>query len=293
MSQSSSYYLPEHSHWPLFGSAALFTIMTGAYNWLHDAASGPFIFALGIGLLIYMMFCWFGQVVQENQSGLLKSPQVDRSFRWGMFWFICTEVVFFGVFFSALFYARVLSVPWLGGEGAGALTHFILWPHFDATWPLLKNPAPSQFPSIKSVMHTWEIPALNTLILLTSGLTITWAHWGIIKKQYYHAIAGQCLTILLGITFLVMQVIEYGEAYADHALKLSSGIYGSTFFMLTGFHGFHVTIGTTMLICILYRLLKGHFTPKHHFAFEAVAWYWHFVDVVWLGLFAAIYVWGS
>ncbi len=289
MSKATPYYLPEHSHWPFVGSIALFTIMTGAYNWLHNNSAGPIIFSVGIAIIIFMLFGWFGQVIKENQAGLLKSAQMERSYRWGMFWFICTEVMFFAVFFGALFYARVLSVPWLGGDGHGALTHFILWPHFQATWPLLKTPDPSQFPSIDSVMQTWGIPAFNTLILLTSGLTITWAHWGLLKNKRMHAIIGQLLTILLGITFLIMQVIEYGEAYTDNALTLGSGIYGSTFFMLTGFHGLHVTLGTTMLIVILYRIIKGHFTAKHHFAFEGVAWYWHFVDVVWLGLFIFVY----
>ncbi len=289
MSNKSNYYIPEPSHWPIVGSIALFTIVIGAVNWLHGSNYGPYIFALGMSIMIYMLFGWFGEVIRENQAGLLKSEQVERSFRWGMFWFIFTEVIFFAVFFSALFYARVLSVPWLAGEGSGAITHFMLWPHFEQAWPLLKNPDPSQFPSIHEVMDTWGIPALNTLILLTSGVTITWAHWGILKNRRTHALVGQALTIILGITFLIMQIIEYGEAYTDKALKLSSGIYGSTFFMLTGFHGLHVTIGTTMLICIFIRMLRGHFTAKHHFAFEGVAWYWHFVDVVWLGLFMFVY----
>lgn len=289
MSKETAYYLPEPSPWPIVASFALFTIVAGAYHWLHDAASGPYIFSAGIGVLLFMFFGWFGDLIQESQAGLLSSKQVDRSFRIGMAWFIFTEVMFFAAFFGTLFYARVLSVPWLGGEGHGALTHFIMWPHFENTWPLLKSPDPSQFTTIHAVMDTWGIPALNTLILLTSGVTITWAHWGLLKNKRNHAIIGQLLTIILGITFLIMQAIEYGEAYHEKALTLGSGIYGSTFFMLTGFHGLHVTLGTTMLICILTRIVRGHFTPEHHFAFEGVAWYWHFVDVVWLGLFIFVY----
>jgi cytochrome c oxidase subunit III len=289
MSQPSNYYLPEPSKWPIVGSIALFTIVIGAVNWLHGHSYGPYIFALGMGIMIYMLFGWFGEVIHEDQAGLLESKQMDRSFRWGMFWFIFTEVMFFVAFFGTLFYARVLSVPWLGGEGLGTITHFVLWPHFEQAWPLLHSPDPSQFPSIHGVMDTWGIPALNTLILLTSGVTITWAHWGLLNNKKAHTIIGQLLTIMLGIFFLVMQVIEYGEAYTEKGLTLASGIYGSTFFMLTGFHGLHVTIGTTMLICILYRIIRGHFTAEHHFAFEGVAWYWHFVDVVWLGLFIFVY----
>lgn len=284
-----AYYIPSPSHWPIVGSVALFTTVFGATLWLHEDQLGPMLFTLGIALIIYMMFGWFGEIIRENQAGLLNSPQMDRSFRLGMLWFIFTEVMFFGAFFGALFYARVLSVPWLAGEGHGAITHFMLWPHFEGEWPLLTSPDPSLFAPIDGVMHTWGLPALNTLILLTSGVTITWAHWGVIKEKWRHALIGQGLTIGLGILFLIMQVIEYGEAYHDKALTLASGIYGSTFFMLTGFHGLHVTIGTTMLICIFYRMAKGHFTAKHHFAFEGVAWYWHFVDVVWLGLFIFVY----
>lgn len=285
----SSYYLPDPSHWPIVGSVALFTIMVGAVNWLHGAILGPYIFATGFGILIYMLFGWFATVIRENQAGLLAGQQMENSYRWGIIWFIFSEVMFFAAFFGALFYARVLSVPWLGGAGHGEMTHFILWPHFQATWPLLKNPDPSQFNTPNGVMPTWEIPALNTLILLTSGVTITWAHWGILKNKIKHALVGQALTILLGMTFLALQVHEYSEAYKELSLKLGSGIYGTTFFMLTGFHGFHVTIGTLMLIVIFFRILKGHFDDKHHFAFEAVSWYWHFVDVVWLGLFVFVY----
>jgi len=287
--QKGAYYLPGPSHWPIVGSIALFCIMFGAANWLHDVSFGPWVFALGIGIMIYMMFGWFGKVISENQAGLYDNKQLDRSFRWGMCWFIFSEVMFFGAFFGALFYARVFSVAWLGGEGHGFITHLLLWPGFEAQWPVLQNPDPNQFTAPKSIMETWGLPALNTLILLTSGLTITIAHWGILKHRHFQAVVAQGLTILLGITFLLTQAHEYTIAYMEKGLTLGSGIYGTTFFVLVGFHALHVTIGTIMLIVIFFRIIKRHFDKHSHFAFEAVAWYWHFVDVVWLMLFVFVY----
>jgi len=283
------YYLPEPSGWPIIGSIGLFFFFFGAAHWLHHKTIGPYLFVLGLLIILFMMFGWFHQVIRENEMGLLDSKLMETSYRWGMTWFIFSEVIFFSAFFGALFYARMYSVPWIGGEGSGVLTHLLLWPNFQPTWPLLQNPDPSLYVGPKSVMETWGIPALNTLILLTSGVTITIAHWGIIKDKRVQTIIFQGLTILLGITFLMMQVHEYMIAYLEKGLKLSSGIYGTTFFMLTGFHALHVTVGTIMLIAIFGRLLKGHFNAKHHFGFEAAAWYWHFVDVVWLLLFIFVY----
>ena len=192
--------------------------------------------------------------------------------------------------FAALFYIRIFIITWLAGDFPGQeITHYLLWPHFELQWPLLNTPDPSLFLGPLKTIHTWDIPALNTLILLTSGLTITIAHWGIIRSQRNMALTGQALTILLGLIFLFFQAYEYIEAYTVYDLKLSSGVYGNTFFMLTGLHGFHVALGTIMLICIWFRIYKGHFTNQYHFAFEAVAWYWHFVDVVWLILFVFVY----
>lgn len=287
--EKGSYYLPAPSRWPIIGSIALFCFFIGLANWIHGNTIGPYLFGIGVLVLLYMMFGWFGTVIRENRMGLLRDPQVDRSFRWGMIWFIFTEVMFFGAFFGALFYTRVLSVPWLGGSGFGEMTHLLLWPGFKATWPLLTTPSPTLFHGPKSVMETWGIPALNTLILLSSGATITVAHWGVVKNRRVQMIVFQILTISLGITFLIMQANEYFTAYTLKALKLSAGIYGSTFFMLTGFHALHVTLGTIMLIVILYRMLRGDFSSTDHFGFEAVSWYWHFVDVVWLGLFIFVY----
>ncbi|MCB1828079.1 MAG: cytochrome c oxidase subunit 3 [Coxiellaceae bacterium] len=287
--KKGGYYLPEPSHWPIIGSIGIFCFLTGFANWLHQNTIGPILFFLGAIIIAYMLFGWFGTVIKENQAGLLDNEQIERSFRWAMVWFIFSEVMFFGGFFGALFYARVLSVPWLGGEGMHTITHVLLWPNFVATWPLHTTPDPSQFTGPREVINTWGLPALNTLILLSSGVTITIAHWAMLNDNRRMQIIGQLFTVLLGILFLCMQAVEYGEAYTEKGLKLSAGIYGTTFFMLTGFHAAHVTLGTIMLIVILYRIYRGHFTANHHFAFEAVSWYWHFVDVVWLILFVFVY----
>lgn len=286
---NETYYLPEPSGWPIVGSIGLFCLLFGAAHWLHKQPIGPYLFFSGAVIVVFMLFGWFRRVIKENEAGLLNSKQMERSYRWGMCWFIFSEVMFFSAFFGALFYARIYSVPWIGGEGAGVLTHLLLWPNFQPAWPLLHNPDPSLYAAPKSVMETWGIPALNTLILLSSGVTITIAHWGIVNNRRLQTILFQGLTIVLGITFLLMQVHEYTIAYTEKALTLASGIYGTTFYMLTGFHALHVTVGTIMLIVIFGRLLKGHFTAEHHFAFEAAAWYWHFVDVVWLILFIFVY----
>jgi cytochrome c oxidase subunit 3 len=215
---------------------------------------------------------------------------VDVSFRWGMAWFIFSEIMFFAAFFGALYYARHFSVPWLAGEGAKVATHEFLWSNFQNLWPLKSTPNTSLFTQIKETIGPWGIPALNTALLLASGVTITIAHWGLQKNKRGQLNLFLFLTIVLGAIFLFFQAEEYIHAYHELDLKLSSGIYGSTFFMLTGFHGLHVTLGAIMLTVILFRCLKGHFKPEHHFGFEGVAWYWHFVDVVWLGLFIFVYI---
>lgn len=287
MGAHGSYYVPKPSHWPLAASIGVTTLLVGAANWMHLNWYGPYLFAAGFAILVFMMFGWFGQVIYENNKGLY-DLQVDRSFRWGMCWFIFSEVCFFGAFFGALFFTRYWTIPLLGGE-IHPTTHETLWSHFQAQWPLLVNPDQQIFHGAKEAMGAWGLAAINTAILLTSGITITWAHWALKYKKQAQLLIGMALTIALGITFLYMQAHEYYEAYTDMNLTLDAGIYGTTFFMLTGFHGLHVTIGTLMLIVILYRCIRGHFTPERHFAFEAVAWYWHFVDVVWLFLFVFVY----
>ncbi len=282
------YYVPPQSYWPIIGSIGLFTMVVGGINVLHEHAYGWLIFLTGTFLIVLMMFGWFGNVIQESRSGLY-SPQLDRSFRWGMVWFIFSEVMFFGAFFGALFYARNFSVPWMGGIGAKPATHTLLWDNFTAIWPLLKNPDPTQYVGPLEAMGAWGIPALNTLILLSSGATVTMAHIALKNDHRKKLILGLLATVVLGILFLSFQAYEYYHAYTALGLKLNSGIYGTTFFMLTGFHGAHVTIGTIMLSVILVRCMRGHFTPENHFGFEATAWYWHFVDVVWLMLFIFVY----
>ncbi|HXZ59834.1 MAG TPA: cytochrome c oxidase subunit 3 [Steroidobacteraceae bacterium] len=284
----SQYYIPHHSPWPIYASVSVFTVMLGAIAYLNEW-TGAWSFIPGAALLASLFFLWFGTVIDENQRGIY-NLQVDRSFRMGMMWFIFSEVMFFGAFFGALFYARVLAVPWLGGEGVKVFTNYLLWPHFEPAWPTngpghVGGLADSTF----SVMNPLGIPALNTAILLTSGLTVTIAHHALRAGQRGKLALFLGLTFLLGFTFVGFQAHEYGEAYANMGLRLTTGIYGSTFFMLTGFHGLHVTIGAIMLTVIWLRVLRGHFTPRRHFAFEAVAWYWHFVDVVWLGLYIFVY----
>jgi cytochrome c oxidase subunit 3 len=281
------YYIPSESGWPIFGSFALFTMMLGAIIYLNDWAPG-WAFIPGATLVAILFFGWFRTVIGENQQGIY-NMQVDRSFRMGMMWFIFSEVMFFAAFFGALFYARMLSVPWLGGQGVKYFTNMLLWQNYESAWP---TNGPARVGGLEDstfhVIPAFGLPAINTLILLTSGVTVTVAHHALRVGNRRVLTIFLALTFLLGFTFVGLQAHEYGEAYAE-GLRLSTGVYGSTFFMLTGFHGLHVTVGAIMLLMIWLRVLRGHFTPKRHFAFEAVAWYWHFVDVVWLGLFVFVY----
>lgn len=286
---TNAYYLPAPSSWPIKASIAVFCMFAGGANWLHDVSFGPYLFTIGILILAYIIFGWFGTVIRENRAGLLHGQQVYYSFRKAMIWFIFSEVMFFGAFFGALFYIRVFALPALGGLGSHIASHAVMWPDFHAVWPLLKNPSPNEFIGPKSVMEAWGIPTINTVILLTSGITITIAHWSLLKNHRKTMLISQLFTALLGITFLILQAHEYTVAYLQKGLTLGSGAFGTTFFMLTGFHGLHVTIGTIGLIVILYRMLKHDFNSHNHFAFEAISWYWHFVDVVWLLLFIFVY----
>jgi cytochrome c oxidase subunit 3 len=229
---------------------------------------------------------WFRVAIGESESGQY-NKRVDVSFRWSMSWFIFSEVMFFGAFFGALYWARLHSLPSLGG-----LENAILWPDFKAVWPSAAagyTGSPAGIVEPFAVMGPWPIPTLNTAILLSSGVTVTIAHHALIANNRTRAIVFMWATVILGATFLGFQAYEYWHAYTGLNLKLSSGAYGSTFFMLTGFHGFHVFVGMTMLLFITIRIMKGHFTPERHFGFEGAAWYWHFVDVVWLGLYIVVY----
>jgi cytochrome c oxidase subunit 3 len=277
------YYVPHGTRWPIIGSIGLFTLLLGTALWLNQVAAGSWVLALGAVLTMVMLVGWFGTVIGESEAGRYNA-QVDSSFRWGMSWFIFSEVMFFAVFFGALFYARQWIVPWLAGEGDNFFTNLLLWPGFENSWP---STGPAEEPVER--MGAWGIPAINTAILLLSGVTITIAHHALRANHRRQVIVWLAATFILGFIFIALQAEEYVHAYNDLGLRLDTGIYGATFFMLTGFHGLHVTLGAIMLLVVWLRVVRGHFTADRHFAFEAVAWYWHFVDVVWLGLFFFVY----
>lgn len=284
MSQESGhYYVPAPSAYPIIGSTALLFLGSGAALTMNKIELGYGLLAVGFAILIYMLFGWFGTVARESESGKFNS-QVDKSFRWGMSWFILTEVMFFCAFFGALFYMRNLSIPWLTEESTVLGNAF--WSSYDGTWPTAGPGVHEQF----TPMGAWGLPAFNTLLLLMSGVTCTLAHHALKENRRDGLKKWLLATIFLGALFIGCQAYEYIHAYNDLNLKMTTGAYGSTFFMLTGFHGFHVTVGAIMLTVIYFRSVAGHFTPEHHFGFEGVAWYWHFVDVVWLGLFIFVYL---
>lgn len=285
------YYVPAQSYWPIVGAVGLFCIAFGAGGYVNEVTKGVdgnsgYLLLAGIATLIFMLVGWFKNVIDESMTGLY-SAQMDRSFKQGMGWFIFSEVMFFAAFFGALLYARVFSVPWLGGASNNAMTNAVLWPSFEAIWPLVSTPSGK----VTEAMGWNGLPLYNTIILLISSITLYFAHVGLEQQkrtQLKHLLGS---TILLGMIFLVLQAEEYIHAYQEMGLMLSSGIYGNTFFLLTGFHGLHVTLGTIMLIIMFLRIvLKDHFSPSNHFGFMAASWYWHFVDVVWLMLFIFVYI---
>ncbi len=286
----NQYYVPHGSFYPSILSVGLLSLASGFIFNINKLHFGQWMMYLGAAIIIAMVFKWMGTVITESITGQYKNWE-DKSFRIGMIVFICSEVAFFAAFFGALFYMRILSVPDLAGYD----TDITPYKDFLSTWPSLGpggNVLGTEYvpPANFKPMHWNGLPLINTILLLSSGATITWAHWGLIKNNRKQLVIGMALTVLLGLAFLACQAMEYHEAYTEMGLTLGSGAYGATFFMLTGFHGFHVLLGTTMLIVILIRCMKGHFTPEHHFGFEGVAWYWHFVDVVWLGLFIFVYM---
>ena len=282
----ANYFVPHGSRWPVFASVALFATMIGLASWLNEVSWGKTVFFVGLAGLLAILFKWFGDVIRESLAGHY-NKQVDISFRMGMVWFIFSEVMFFAAFFGALFYARQFALPWLNGMGDGIATHSVLWSEFAGGWP---SNGPGAVGGTYNTIPAWGLPLLNTLILLSSGVTVTIAHHALRAGHRKQLLLFLGLTVLLGGFFLFFQGEEYIHAYKELNLTLGSGIYGSTFFMLTGFHGAHVTLGTIMLAIIWLRCARGHFSKDDHFAFEAVAWYWHFVDVVWLGLFLFVYV---
>ena len=290
MATQEIYYIPEGSKWPIVGTLSLFITFLGGAMMFNSVDAGKYVLIVGLAALTYMFAGWFADVISESIAGKY-SKQVDISFRMGMGWFILSEVMFFAAFFGALYYARVFSIPWLSGEGQGGHngTHEFLWSSFQASWPMNVMPDPSKYTQYNDVVPAFGVPAVNTALLLASGVTVTFAHWALKKANRTALSAWLFATVALGFIFVYFQAGEYAHAMNDLDLTINGGIYGSTFYLLTGFHGFHVTMGAIMLAVILFRSLRGHFTKKDHFAFEAVAWYWHFVDVVWLGLFIFVY----
>jgi len=274
-----AYFVPKPSRWPICGVASSTMLVCGLILLFNNLLGGTLLFVAGMIALVATMYGWWGDVAAESETGKYRE-QEDMAFRWGMSWFIFSEVMFFAGFFGALFYARLYAVPDLGSD-----VNALVWPGYEPAWPTSGPYLTEDFQTIPA----FGIPALNTLILLTSGATLTWAHWGLREGNRAHLNLGLAVTIALGVIFLIFQIYEYGHAYQDLNLRLDTGIYGSTFFMLTGFHGFHVTVGMLALVVILARCLRGHFKPDSHFGFEGVAWYWHFVDVVWLLLFVIVY----
>jgi cytochrome c oxidase subunit 3 len=283
---TSKYFVPDPSYYPFALTAGLVATIVGVWGYLEEKQVGLLPVLVGATAALAIIYLWFQKVSRESEGGFY-GAQVDRTFRWGMSFFIFSEVMFFGAFFGALFYARALSVPWVGGEGAKLSTHLLLWPDFQVAWP---TNGPGGVGGDFKTIPEWGIPFLNTVLLVTSSFTVTWAHHALKESKRQACILWMLATVALGSVFLYFQAYEYVHAYRDLNLTLGSGIYGSTFFMLTGFHGMHVTLGTLMLIVITARLIAGHFKPESHFGFEGVAWYWHFVDVVWIGLFTFVYV---
>jgi len=276
------YFIPGPSRHPVMAAIGLFFVILGAGQWVNGSGWGMYALLFGLLWWAIVLKQWFGDAIRESESGLY-GDRIDVSFRWSMSWFIFSEVMFFAAFFGALFYARVLAMPWLGD-----LDHkSILWPDFKAVWGTGTGPA-GLVEEFKTMGPFW-IPTINTALLLTSGVTLTIAHHALRDNNRAKLNLYLALTIILGFVFVGFQAYEYIHAYSDLNLKLTSGIYGSTFYLLTGFHGFHVCVGAIMLAVVFGRSLKGHFKPNHHFAFEGAAWYWHFVDVVWLGLYIVVY----
>jgi len=276
---ATAYYLPKPSHWPITAGCALLLTTGGAAAWMNRAEAAPYVFAAGLAILLYVLFGWFGSVIRESEGGLY-NQQVDVSFRWSFGWFILSETMLFGAFFAALCYLRWHAVPELASGDTAQL-----WPGFQAQWPAT---GPAIGGTLKR-MDAFGIPFINTVILLSSAAVLTWAHHGLMKEARGQFKIGLALTIVLGLLFLGLQFGEYYRAYTALGLTLASGAYGATFFLLTGFHGLHVAVGATMLCVMFSRALRGDFTPKDQFAFQAAAWYWHFVDVIWLLVFVLVY----
>jgi cytochrome c oxidase subunit 3 len=273
--KNHDYHILPADPWPIIGSFSALALTGGGVMWMHDNPYGKFVFFAGVIGVLTTMFSWWGNVIREGKAGD-HTPVVQLHLRYGMILFIASEVMFFVAWFWAFFSAALFPAPIEIVDGAAQVIANAAQP---AQWPLKGI----------TVLNPFAFPLLNTMILLCSGTTVTWAHHALIHGDREGLKKGLLATILLGMLFTSIQAYEY--ANAPFAFK--GNIYGATFFMATGFHGFHVLVGTIFLIICYLRAKRGDFTPKAHFGFEAAAWYWHFVDVVWLFLFVSIYVWGG
>ncbi len=276
--KNHEYHILPPSIWPLVGSFSALAMFGGLVLWMHEVPYGSLVWGLGMLGVLFTFYSWWVDVIAEAHAGD-HTPVVSLHLRYGMILFIASEVMFFVGWFWAWFDFSLFPVPLEVVEGATTSLFGQPGAELIAQWP----------PKGLEVLDAMKLPLLNTLILLCSGTTVTWAHHALIHNDRDGLKKGLWLTIVLGVLFTSLQAVEYAEAPFAFA-----GInYGTTFFMATGFHGFHVLVGTIFLAICLLRVYKGHFTPQQHFGFEAAAWYWHFVDVVWLFLFAVIYVWGG
>ena len=284
--QTPYYFVPGPSSHPVMAAIGLFFVILGAGQWINGHDWGKYALAFGLVWWLATLWRWFAESIRESEGGMY-SDRIDVSYRWSMSWFIFSEVMFFGAFFSALWWVRAHSLPQLADP-----IHDVLWPNFQGVWPTLAagvTGSPADTIDSFQTMGPFWLPTINTALLLSSGVTLTIAHHAIQAGERSKTIAFMWMTVLLGIVFLFVQGYEYYHAWTELNLTLASGVYGSTFYMLTGFHGFHVFVGMLMLLFITLRLQKGHFTAERHFGFEGAAWYWHFVDVVWLGLYILVY----
>jgi cytochrome c oxidase subunit III len=277
--KNHDYHLVDPSPWPFVGAMAAFVMAIGAVMWMHGSTIA--VLLLGLAGVLYTMFMWWRDVIKESHQGD-HTPVVQLHLRYGMLMFIASEVMFFVAWFWAFFDASLFSGEAI--QQARSIATGAVWPPAPVVEGVVQH---------TPIFDPWHLPLINTLILLTSGTTVTWAHHALLKNDRKGLVWGLTLTVLLGLLFTALQAYEYGHAAFAFNRDNGGNIYGSTFFMATGFHGFHVIIGTIFLAICLFRAMKGDFTPQKHFGFEAAAWYWHFVDVVWLFLFAAIYIWGS
>ncbi len=260
--QKHSFHLVDPSPWPLIGAFGAFMLTFGGVLYMHKYAFGGFLWKFGLFMILYVMFCWWRDIVREGTFEGQHTKSVQAGLRLGVILFIVSELMFFVAFFWAFFHSSFNPSPAIGG-----------------VWP----------PVFLATLDPWKVPLLNTILLLSSGASVTWAHHAIVLGDKDKACIALIITIVLAVIFTALQGYEYASA----PFTIADGIYGSTFYMATGFHGFHVFIGTTFLTVCLIRLYNNHFTREHHFGFEAAAWYWHFVDVIWLFLFISIYWWGS